>query len=182
MKRRKPRYVKAAWNPERACFEPQAKDQGENAVVEECLACAVHRGWLVIDPRKVSAEGVLSILETTQGRSWHGGFIWRNNTGGAKIGRSFVKFGLPGTPDITGISRSGQWVGFECKTAKGKVSPVQAAFHEVVTRLGGRVSVVRNYAEMARALEEAEKRIEPGVTFSLCGNPEKVLDTVEVKG
>lgn len=47
-------------------------------------------------------------------------FFWRANTGVAQFGKSFVKYGLPGAPDIQGVQApSGRFVGIELKREQG---------------------------------------------------------------
>jgi hypothetical protein len=64
------------------------------------------------------------------------GVFYRTNTGafaGEYNGRKrFVKFGVPGLADITGVLPGGRALYVECKSAKGKQSPAQAAFQQAV--------------------------------------------------
>lgn len=40
----------------------------------------------------------------------------------------FIRFGTPGSSDIIGVTRSGRALFVECKSAKGKLSPLQETF------------------------------------------------------
>lgn len=87
--------------------------------------------------------------------------ISRNNTGVAKFCAAcervhaserhpayrVVKFGVPGAPDILGILAGGTAFGIETKSETGRIKPEQAAYHAMLERFGGRVTVVRSVAE-----------------------------------
>jgi hypothetical protein len=68
-----------------------------------------------------------------------GVFCWRNNSGVARTGGRFIRFGSPGAPDILGILPDGRFLGIEVKTPTGIVSEDQEAFHEAATRSGALV-------------------------------------------
>jgi VRR-NUC domain. len=68
-----------------------------------------------------------------------GVFAWRNNTGAAKIGGRFVRFGYPGAPDIIGILPGGRFLGIEVKTPAGTVSEKQDTFRDEAASSGGLV-------------------------------------------
>ena len=55
-------------------------------------------------------------------------YLWKNNTGSAKIGQRFVSFGKKGSPDIIGFAADGRFVAIECKTGTGKLDATQLAF------------------------------------------------------
>lgn len=79
------------------------------------------------------------------------GFFWRNNTGAQKIyspgGTRFIRFGMPGSPDIIGICK-GRFVGIEVKAPKGKQSQIQREFERNVKLFGG-------YYILAYSVEDA---------------------------
>lgn len=78
---------------------------------------------------------------------------WRNNSGALAVGKRFVRFGHPGSSDILGIlAPGGRLLAVECKTATGRLSPAQRAFLDNVTRAGGLALVVRDVAQLDRAL------------------------------
>lgn len=80
-------------------------------------------------------------------------FAWRNNSGGAKIGRSFVRFGLAGSADILGICGDGRFLAVECKREKGgRLSEAQRSFLDRIRASGGVAVCVRSVAELADAL------------------------------
>ena len=61
----------------------------------------------------------------------------RQNSGAARIGSRFVRFGWPGCPDVLGQLRDGRFLGVEVKAAKGRASPEQTLFLERINRAGG---------------------------------------------
>jgi hypothetical protein len=81
---------------------------------------------------------------------WH----FRNNTAAVKLsykgkGR-FVKFGVPGSPDIY-VLKEGRLFGLEVKSEKGFQSQQQNAFEVEFIRAGGIYGIVRTL-EQAIAL------------------------------
>ncbi len=79
--------------------------------------------------------------------------IWRNSTGFDK--RTNVRYGLGlGSADLVGIVKGkGTFLGVEIKTDKGKLSPEQVAWGEVVINAGARYWVVRSVEELMPLLE-----------------------------
>ena len=62
----------------------------------------------------------------------------RQNTGAAKVGGRFIKFGWKGYSDILGQLKDGRLLAVECKRLKGgKLSSDQAYFLEMVRTHGG---------------------------------------------
>ncbi len=85
--------------------------------------------------------------------------VWRQNTGCArspKTGR-LVRFGVPGWADIGGVLfPTGRLIQLEVKGPKGRQSPEQKAWEQMVTRFGGFYRVVRSVEEAVRAVEAAK--------------------------
>jgi len=83
--------------------------------------------------------------------------IWRNNTGAFRdaTGR-LVRFGLPGSADITGIMRrGGRRLEIEVKTATGRQTEQQAAFQNMITLYGGVYILARSVDEAMDGVEGA---------------------------
>lgn len=78
---------------------------------------------------------------------------WRNNVGG----RGRMRWGLGvGSADLVGLLRPrGRGFALEVKTATGRMSREQVAWHRAWTDAGGFVRCVRSVDEALRALEEA---------------------------
>lgn len=73
-----------------------------------------------------------------------GVFAWRNNTGAAKIGNRFIRFGVTGSPDILGVLPGGRLLAVECKVKGNKLSASQEAFLDRLERSGAFVAVIED--------------------------------------
>lgn len=83
-------------------------------------------------------------------------YAWRQNTGAAKTksGR-FVKFGMPGTPDIVGMLPGGRFLGIECKRPNGgRQSPAQKLFQANTDANNGVYLLVTSVGELSDAMED----------------------------
>jgi hypothetical protein len=65
-----------------------------------------------------------------------GVFWYRNNTGAMKVGKSYVRFGVKGAPDLIAVVR-GHYFGIEVKKPGKSISEAQAAFCADIRRAGG---------------------------------------------
>lgn len=84
-------------------------------------------------------------------------FVWRNNTGGVKVGSRFVRFGFVGSSDILGITRDGRFLAVECKREKGgRLSDAQRDFLGRIRADGGIALCVSSLEELKEKLEEAQ--------------------------
>ncbi len=83
------------------------------------------------------------------------GVVWRNNVGAIRSGARFIRFGIAGLPDIIGITRGGLFIGCECKSETGTISPMQKWFHLIALKLGGYAFVARSYEDCDKWLKEA---------------------------
>lgn len=75
---------------------------------------------------------------------------WQNDTG---VGRSMtgdrvIKFGLKGSSDIIGITRSGKFLAVEIKVGKDNLRPEQLVFKDVVEKNNGKYFLIRNEDEI----------------------------------
>ena len=59
----------------------------------------------------------------------------RMNSGAAKVGGRFIRFGFTGCPDVLGQLKDGRLLGVEVKGPTGKLRPEQSVFLE---RIRGR--------------------------------------------
>lgn len=67
----------------------------------------------------------------------HGIFVYRQNTGCAWIGDRPIRYGLPGSADITGLMPDGRRLEVEVKSAKGRQSDLQKWFQELIEANNG---------------------------------------------
>lgn len=87
---------------------------------------------------------------------------YRSNTGATRIGDRFIRFGIPGSPDIIGIMPgTGQFLGIECKMPGRYLSQSQKAFQSVIERNGGIYIVARTMDDIDAVVSRMQKiRIE----------------------
>ena len=71
--------------------------------------------------------------------------IWRNNTGVLKNAAGIpIRFGLcTGSSDLIGMAPDGRFLAVEIKTCKGRATPEQIRFIEIVKARGGIAGIAR---------------------------------------
>lgn len=80
-------------------------------------------------------------------------FAFRNNSGAVKMGKNFVRFGLPGSSDILGILPNGQFLAVECKKENGgKLSDKQVEFLSRIKQNGGVAVCVHSVNELEKII------------------------------
>ena len=114
----------------------------ESAVLRECLYAFSHYGFDIIESGMIRAGG-------------KNGVVWRNNTGAARIGKRFIRFGVAGMPDITGVMTGGRFVACEVKTTIGRVTAHQSEMIARLMQSGALAFVARSYADCENALKAA---------------------------
>ncbi len=100
-----------------------------------------------------------ALREVLQALTAHPAVAWceRMNTGAARIGNRFVRFGWPGCPDVLGQMKDGRLLGVEVKADKGKLRPEQAVFLERIRCAGGVAFMARDCRDVLRELLDAGK-------------------------
>lgn len=74
--------------------------------------------------------------------------VWRHNVGAHMTeGGRFVRFGLPGQPDIMGIIEPGLFLGIEVKAGADRCSDDQVRFQLMIEKYGGIYTVARDVDE-----------------------------------
>lgn len=70
-----------------------------------------------------------ALVEVLKALNAHPAVAWceRMNSGAARIGARFVRFGFKGCPDVLGQLRDGRLLGVEVKAKAGRLRPEQAA-------------------------------------------------------
>lgn len=68
-------------------------------------------------PEAAALNEVLRVLRSHPNVAW----VHRMNSGAAKIGNRFVRFGFPGCPDVLGMLRNGTALAVEVKSRSGRL-------------------------------------------------------------
>ena len=81
--------------------------------------------------------------------------IWRQNTGVAKTldGNRFIRFGVVGCADISGIIKGGIRLEIEVKKRTGKQREAQKAFQRMIESMGGIYIVARSVDDVYKVLK-----------------------------
>jgi len=103
---------------------------------------------------KPEAAALCEVLKALRA---HPAVIWceRMNTGAAKIGNRFIRFGFTGCPDVLGQLRDGRLLGVEVKAPGGRLRTEQAIFLERINQAGGLGFVARNCKDVFNQLAQA---------------------------
>jgi len=99
-------------------------------------------------PEAAALHEVLMALRAHPAVSW----CERMNTGAARIGNRFVKFGFTGCPDVLGQLNDGRLLGVEVKGPLGKLRTEQAFMLERIAGAGGVAFVARDCRDVFTAL------------------------------
>ena len=103
---------------------------------------------------KPEAAALCEVLKALRA---HPAVIWceRMNTGAARVGGRFIRFGFTGCPDVLGQLRDGRLLGVEVKAHKGKLRPEQAVMLERIAGAGGVAFVAHDCRDVIRELVKA---------------------------
>ena len=103
-----------------------------------------------INDRKEGA----ALVEVLKALRAHPLVAWaeRQNTGAAKVGGRFIRFGWPGCADVLGQLRDGRFLAVEVKGPTGKLRPEQAVFLERINGAGGVGFMARDCRDVLREL------------------------------
>ncbi|MFZ4539365.1 VRR-NUC domain-containing protein [Propionivibrio sp.] len=96
-----------------------------------------------------------ALIEVLRALRAHPAVSWaeRMNSGAARIGNRFVKFGFTGCPDVLGQLRDGRLLGVEVKAPKGQLRPEQRIMLERINGAGGLGFIARNCKDVFTALQ-----------------------------
>ena len=105
-------------------------------------------------PRINDRKEAAALVEVLKALRAHPAVSWaeRQNTGSARIGGRFVRFGWPGCADVLGQLRDGRFLAVEVKGPTGKLRPEQAVFLERVRAGGGVAFVARDCRDVLKVL------------------------------
>jgi len=95
-----------------------------------------------------------ALIEVLKALRAHPAVCWveRMNSGAAKVGGRFIRFGWPGCSDVIGQLRDGRFLACEIKAAKGRVRPEQQVFLDRVRAGAGVAFVARDLRDVHREL------------------------------
>lgn len=99
-------------------------------------------------PEAAAVLEVLKVLRHHEAVAW----CERQNTGAAKVGKRFIRFGWRGCSDLIGMLKDGRLLAVEVKAPSGKLRAEQAEFLSLVRRFGGVAFVARNAANVISEL------------------------------
>ena len=105
--------------------------------------------------RNNSRPEAAALVEVLLALNSHSAIAWchRMNSGAARIGNRFVRFGWPGCPDVLGQLTDGRLLGVEVKSRHGRLRPEQSIFLERIRCANGVAFVARNCLDVLRALK-----------------------------
>ena len=105
-------------------------------------------------PRKNDRPEAAALVEVLKALNTHDAVAWceRMNSGAARMGGRFVRFGFQGCPDVLGQLKDGRLMGVEVKAPTGKLRPEQAVFLERIRGAGGVAFVARDLGDVLREL------------------------------
>lgn len=100
-----------------------------------------------------------ALVEVLKALRHHPAVAWaeRQNTGAAKVGERFIRFGWRGCSDVIGQLKDGRLLAVECKAKAGRLRPEQAEFLSLVRRFGGVGIVARNARDVIDGLKNAKE-------------------------
>ena len=105
-------------------------------------------------PRTISRPEAAALVEVLKALRTHPAVAWaeRMNTGAAKVGNRFIRFGWPGCHDVLGQLKDGRFLAVEVKAQAGRLRPEQALFLERIRCAGGVAFVARDCRDGAAHL------------------------------
>jgi len=81
--------------------------------------------------------------------------LWRANAGGAQFGKRFVRFGVKGQADLTGVMLpGGRRIEIEVKAPTGRQSREQRDFQAMIEKFNGVYILARSVADVAAVIPE----------------------------
>ena len=111
-------------------------------------------------PRILDRKEGAALVEVLQALRTHPAVAWveRMNSGAARMGARFVRFGWPGCPDVLGQPKDGRLLGVEVKGPAGKLRPEQAVFIGRIRAAGGVAFLARDCRDVLRELENNQRK------------------------
>jgi len=105
-------------------------------------------------PRTNDRKESAALCEVLKALKAHPAVAWceRQNSGAAKVGGRFIRFGWPGCPDVIGQLRDGRFLGCEVKGPTGRLRPEQTLFLARINGAGGVGFMARDLRDVMREL------------------------------
>ncbi len=106
---------------------------------------------------RAEAAALVEVLQALRGNSavaW----VERQNTGAARVGERFIRFGWRGCSDLLGMLKDGRLLAVEVKAPSGQLRPEQREFLSLVQRFGGVAFVASDCRDVSRELAAARIR------------------------
>lgn len=115
-------------------------------------------------PRTNSRPEAAALVEVLKALNTHPAVAWceRMNSGAARMGARFVRFGFKGCPDVLGQLKDGRLLGVEVKAKTGRLRPEQALFLERIRGAGGVAFVARDLRDVLRELKNNQGKSNHG--------------------
>ena len=110
-------------------------------------------------PRILDRKEAAALVEVLQALRTHAAVAWceRMNSGAARMGARFVRFGWPGCPDVLGQLKDGRLLGVEVKGLTGSLRPAQRVFLERIRCAGGVAFMARDCRDVLRELQSTKE-------------------------
>lgn len=104
-----------------------------------------------------------ALVEVLKALRAHPMVAWceRMNSGAARMGGRFVRFGWTGCPDVLGQLKDGRLLGVEVKAAKGRLRPEQSLFLGRIRDAGGVAFMARDCRDVLREFESHQGESKP---------------------
>lgn len=95
-----------------------------------------------------------ALVEVLKALRAHPAVVWceRMNSGAAKVGGRFIRFGFTGCPDVLGQLKDGRLLGVEVKGPTGRLRTEQAFMLERINGAGGVAFMARDLRDVVHAL------------------------------
>ena len=99
-----------------------------------------------------------ALIEVLKALRAHPAVSWceRQNSGAAKVGNRFIRFGWTGCADVLGQMTDGRFLAVEVKSSTGRLRPEQTLFLERVNQTGGLGFVARDCLDVLRKLNKLD--------------------------
>jgi hypothetical protein len=100
-----------------------------------------------------------ALVEVLKALKAHPAVAWceRMNSGAARMGARFVRFGFKGCPDVLGQLRDGRLLGVEVKSLTGRLRPEQTIFLDRIRGAGGVAFVACDLRDVRRELNRLDR-------------------------